>query len=54
MSEPQLIDEALEVRIPERKRAAPFRTIYAAAAELALEVGLENATVDTNSNRADL
>ena len=54
MSESPLINEALEVRIPERKRAAPFLTIYAAAAELALEVGLEYANVHTISNRADV
>lgn len=50
MSEPPLINESLEVRIRDRKRAATFRTIYAATTELALEY----ATVDTISNRADL
>ena len=43
-----------EAGIRERKRAATFRTIFAAAAELALEVGLEHATVDAISDRANV
>ena len=43
-----------EAGIRERKRAATFRTIFAAAAELALEVGLDHATVDAISSRANV
>ncbi|WP_394771600.1 TetR/AcrR family transcriptional regulator [Lacisediminihabitans sp.] len=48
------MNEMADVGIRERKRAATFRTIYAAAAELALEVGLDNATVDAISGRANV
>jgi AcrR family transcriptional regulator len=48
------MNEIADVGIRERKRAATFRTIYAAAAELALEVGLEQATVDAISDRANV
>ncbi|MHC5797793.1 TetR/AcrR family transcriptional regulator [Lacisediminihabitans sp. FW035] len=48
------MNEIVEVGIRERKRAATFRTIYAAAAELALEIGLEHATVDAISDRANV
>ncbi|QNE48022.1 TetR family transcriptional regulator [Glaciihabitans sp. INWT7] len=48
------MNEIADVGIRERKRAATFRTIYAAAAELALEVGLEHATVDAISDRANV
>ncbi|MET4703654.1 helix-turn-helix domain-containing protein [Frigoribacterium sp. UYMn621] len=48
------MNEIADGGIRERKRAATFRTIYAAAAELALEVGLEHATVDAISDRANV
>jgi AcrR family transcriptional regulator len=48
------MNELPGVGIRERKRAETFRTIYAAAAELALEVGLEHATVDAISDRANV
>jgi AcrR family transcriptional regulator len=48
------MNELPEAGIRERKRAATFRTIYAAAAELALEVGLDHATVDAISDRANV
>jgi AcrR family transcriptional regulator len=48
------MNELPGVGIRERKRAATFRTIFAAAAELALEVGLEHATVDAISDRANV
>ena len=48
------MNEMAEGGIRERKRAATFRTICAAAAVLALEVGLEHATVDAISDRANV
>lgn len=48
------MNELPDVGIRERKRATTFRTIFAAAAELALEVGLEHATVDAISDRANV
>ena len=49
-----VVKEFSEAGIRDRKRAATFRTIFAAAAELALEVGLEHATVDAISSRANV
>jgi AcrR family transcriptional regulator len=48
------MNELPDAGIRERKRAATFRTIFVAAAELALEVGLEHATVDAISDRANV
>ena len=48
------VKEFSEVGIRERKRTATFRTIFTAAAELALEVGLDHATVDAISDRANV
>jgi AcrR family transcriptional regulator len=48
------MNELRDVGIRERKRAATFRTIFTAAAELALDVGLEHATVDAISDRANV
>jgi AcrR family transcriptional regulator len=48
------MNEIPDAGIRERKRTATFRTIYTAAAELALEVGLERATVDAISDRANV
>ncbi|HAM26908.1 MAG TPA: TetR family transcriptional regulator [Microbacteriaceae bacterium] len=48
------MNDLAEPGLRERKRAATFRTIHAAAAELALEVGLEHATVDAISDRANV
>lgn len=46
--------ELPDAGIRERKRTATFRTIFTAAAELALEVGLEHTTVDAISDRANV
>ena len=46
--------ELPDAGIRERKRAAILRTIFVAAAELALEVGLEHATVDAISHRTNV
>ena len=48
------MNELPDVGIRQRKRATTFRTIFAAAAEFALEVGLEHATVDAISDRANV
>ncbi|TXN30373.1 TetR/AcrR family transcriptional regulator [Lacisediminihabitans profunda] len=48
------MNDFAEQGIRERKRAATFRTIFEAAAELALELGLEHATVDAISDRANV
>lgn len=48
------MDDFAEQGLRERKRVRTFRTIFEAAAELALELGLEHATVDAISDRANV
>lgn len=48
------MNDLAEQGLRERKRVRTFRTIFEAAAELALDVGLEHATVDAISDRANV